>query len=275
VGTFHAFARSNIGYYYGRRWLEPYLSYLHRGIAVSEPARDFLHQYFPDFPLRVIPNGIDVNAFKPGLAPIRHLRDDHVNILFVGRWEKRKGLRYLMRAFGRVKALRPKTRLVVVGAYDQRQKRSYERWLSENGIRDVVFAGFVSLEDLPRYHHSCHIFCAPNTGNESQGIILLEAMAAGRPVVASNIDGFAAVVTHGVEGLLVRPKDDEALAAALLQLVDDADSRATMSEACSKKAQDYSWERVSQRVLSCYERLAYEKRSASAESAPPSSLVEA
>jgi phosphatidylinositol alpha-mannosyltransferase len=146
--------------------------------------------------------------------------------------------------------------------------------MSENGIRDVVFAGYVSLEELPRYHHSCHIFCAPNTGNESQGIILLEAMAAGTPVVASNLEGFAAVVTHGVEGLLVRPKDDQALADALLQLIDAPETRATMSEAGSKKAQDYSWERVSQRVLSYYERLAYEKRTAGDESAP-NSLVEA
>src|SRR5438874_7353547 len=88
VGTFHAFAHSNIGYYYGRSFLQPYLDRIHKGIAVSEPARTFFNRYFPDFPLRVIPNGIDVNVFKPGLAPIRHLRDDSVNILFVGRLEK-------------------------------------------------------------------------------------------------------------------------------------------------------------------------------------------
>jgi len=84
VGTFHAFSHSNIGYYYGRSILQPYLDRIHRGIAVSEPARTFFNRYFPDFPLRVIPNGIDVNVFKPGLSPIRHLRDDSVNILFVG-----------------------------------------------------------------------------------------------------------------------------------------------------------------------------------------------
>ena len=275
VGTFHAARESGARLYvYTRRLLKDSFRRLDGKIAVSPAAASLIEPHFPGF-YNIIPNGVDVERFSAPSAPLPQLDDGMVNILFVGRWEKRKGLRYLMRAFGRVKAKRPKTRLVVVGAYDQRQKRSYDRWLAENGIRDVVFAGYVSLEDLPRYHHSCHIFCAPNTGNESQGIILLEAMAAGRPVVASNIEGFAAVVTHGVEGLLVRPKDDEALAEALLQLVDDADARQTMSEACSKKAQDYSWERVSQRVLSYYERLAYEKRSAGAHPLPPNSLVEA
>jgi phosphatidylinositol alpha-mannosyltransferase len=135
----------------------------------------------------------------------------------------------------------------------------------------VIFAGFAPLETLPRYHHSAHIFCAPNTGNESQGIILLEAMAAGCPVVASNIEGFAGVVTHGVEGLLVRPKDDDALAEALLTLASDGDLRAKMSKAGRERAQHFSWDRVSRRVLSYYERLDYEKRSARA----PGTVVEA
>ncbi len=115
VGTFHAFAHSNIGYYYGRSFLQPYLDRIHKGIAVSEPARTFFNRYFPDFPLRVIPNGIDVNVFKPGLAPIRHLRDDSVNILFVGRLEKRKGLGDLLRGYEFMKARIPHSRLIVVG----------------------------------------------------------------------------------------------------------------------------------------------------------------
>src|SRR5437588_1182773 len=91
VGTFHAFAKSNIGYFYGRPLLEPYLAHLHRGIAVSEPAKAFVHRYFPEFPLEVIPNGIDTSLFHPGHAPIRHLRDDKVHIHFVGPRETRQG----------------------------------------------------------------------------------------------------------------------------------------------------------------------------------------
>jgi phosphatidylinositol alpha-mannosyltransferase len=85
-------------------------------------------------------------------------------------------------------------------------------------------------------------------------------MASGRPVVASNLGGFAEVITHGVEGLLVRPQDGEALGQALLELVEDPALRAEMGRKGSERAQHYSWERVSQQVLSYYERLAYERK---------------
>src|SRR5437868_12243142 len=85
VGTFHAFAKSNVGYYYGRPLLQPYLGQLHQAIAVSDPARHFGTRSFQDFPMRVILNGVDLEVFRPGLAPIGHLRDDNLNILLVGR----------------------------------------------------------------------------------------------------------------------------------------------------------------------------------------------
>ncbi len=131
--------------------------------------------------------------------------------------------------------------------------------MREHGLRDVVFAGFVSDADLPRYHQTADVFCAPNTGNESQGIVLLEAMAAGCPVIASNIDGFAGVITHGVDGILVRPKDSDAIADALLEVMDDRERLAEIAAMGSERAQFFSWDRVAQRVLSYYERLAFEK----------------
>jgi phosphatidylinositol alpha-mannosyltransferase len=272
VGTFHAARESGARLYtYTRRLLKNSFRRLDGKIAVSQAAASLIAPHFPGY-YNIIPNGVDVEHFSRPRAPIARLDDGKVNILFVGRLEKRKGLQYLLRAYARVKALRPRTRLVVVGGYDRRQKLKYQHWVDETGLQDVEFAGYAPEEILPAYHQTCQVFCAPNTGNESQGIILLEAMAAGCPVVASNIGGFAGVVTHGVEGLLVRPKDSDALAVALLQLVDEPRLRASMGAAGRERAQHFSWERVSQRVLSYYERLAYERQTAKKPQAP---LVEA
>jgi phosphatidylinositol alpha-mannosyltransferase len=104
------------------------------------------------------------------------------------------------------------------------------------------------------------VYCAPNTGFESQGIVLLEAMAAGLPIVASNIDGFAGVLTHGVEGLLVKPQDAHAIATAIIELLRDPARSAVMASRGREHSVHYSWDRVSQRVLSYYERLIYERR---------------
>lgn len=260
VGTFHA-ARDNPArlYAYTRRLLKGCFRRLDGKIAVSPAAMRLVQPHFPGY-YNIIPNGVDIERFAAPYDALPEFDDGKVNILFVGRLEKRKGLRYLLKAFAAVNAQRPETRLIVVGGYDGRQRRGYERWVRESDLDDVVFPGFAPLDELPRYHASSHVFCAPNTGNESQGIILLEAMAAGLPVVASNIEGFAAVLTEGVEGTLVRPKDSVMLAEALLRLVDDRGLREEMGARGRERAQHFSWERVSRRVLSYYERLDYERR---------------
>jgi phosphatidyl-myo-inositol alpha-mannosyltransferase len=251
VGTFHAFARSNLGYYYGRRWLEPYLAYLHRGIAVSKPAREFLNQYFPDFPLRVIPNGIDLNAFKPGLTPIRHLRDDSVNVLFVGRLEKRKGLGDLLRGYEFMRARVPKSRLIVVGDGPLRGK--VESYISRHRLPNVVLAGYVPDSVLPRYYCSADIFCAPATGAESFGIVLLEAMASGLPVVATEVEGYMSVLEPSRDSITVQPKGWAELGAALIILARDAELRRRMGEYGHEKARRYGWETVASRIVQVYE----------------------
>jgi phosphatidylinositol alpha-mannosyltransferase len=251
VGTFHAFSHSNIGYYYGRGILQPYLDRIHRGIAVSEPARTFFNRYFPDFPLRVIPNGIDVNVFKPGLTPIRHLRDDSVNILFVGRLEKRKGLGDLLRGYEFMKARIPQSRLIVVG--DGPLRGRVESYVTRHRLPDVVLAGYVPDSVKPRYYNSADIFCAPATGAESFGIVLLEAMASGLPVVATEVPGYMSVLEPGRDSLTVRPKGWAELGAALIILARDADLRRRMGAYGHDKARRYAWEAVASQVIEVYE----------------------
>jgi phosphatidylinositol alpha-mannosyltransferase len=251
VGTFHAFSHSNIGYYYGRGILHPYLEHIHRGIAVSEPARTFFNRYFPDFPLRVIPNGIDVNVFKPGLSPIRHLRDENVNILFVGRLEKRKGLGDLLRGYEFMRERVPKSRLIIVGDGPLRGK--VESYISRHRLANVVMAGYVPDSVKPRYYNSADIFCAPATGAESFGIVLLEAMASGLPVVATEVPGYMSVLEPGHDSLTVRPKGWAELGSALIILARDAELRRRMGAYGHEKARRYAWDAVAAQVIEVYE----------------------
>ena len=115
---------------------------------------------------------------------------------------------------------------------------------------------------MPRYYRSAHVFCSPATGHESQGIVLLEAMACGTPVVVSNIEGFATMVTHGEEGFLTPPKDERRLAQSLMRVLEDEDLRQAMSERGLATAQQYGWKRIAQRLVSYYERLLEAKNGA-------------
>ncbi len=252
VGTFHAFARSNIGYYYGRPLLKPYLGHLHRGIAVSEPARDFVNRYFPNFAMRVIPNGIDLNVYKPGLAPIRHLRDENVNILFVGRLEKRKGLGDLLRAYRVLNERVPETRLIIVG--DGPQRGRVESYVQRHRLNNVILAGFVPDTVKPRYYSSADIFCAPATGAESFGIVLLEAMASRLPVVATEVPGYMSVLEPGKDSVTVPPKNWRELAASLVILARDAELRHRLADYGLNKVRRYSWERVAAAVIEVYQQ---------------------
>jgi phosphatidylinositol alpha-mannosyltransferase len=264
VGTFHASRGDDQFFYYswGKRHLRRWIRRLDGKIAVSQAATRFVERYFPGY-YNIIPNGVDIAHFA-NAKPMEEFQDGKLNVLFVGRPEKRKGLDHLLPAFALVRKKRKDARLIVVGGgkFDR-----YKRMARSLRLEDVEFRGHVSNEDLPRYHKSADIFCAPNTGFESQGIVLLEAMAAGLPIVASNIEGFASVLTHGVQGLLVLPGDEHALADALLELLDDEPARRRMGEHGSLHAEDYSWDRVSQQILSYYERLCYE-RSMTTEHAP-------
>ena len=249
VGTFHAFARSNVGYYYGKPLLKRYVRRLHARIAVSNPAREFVTHYFPgDY--RVIPNGIDVGRFQ-NQPPYPELRDGMCNILFVGRLEYRKGLGYLLRAFQQLKPQFPQLRLIIVG--DGPLRRWYGNFIARKQLDDVVMAGYVPAGELPRYYASCDVFCSPATGDESFGIVLLEAMASGRPIVATSIDGFREVVTHGREGLLVERKSRRQLAYALQTLIANPALRAEMGQAGLVTARKYDWERVIDQVTDVYQ----------------------
>ena len=256
VGTFHAF-HGMPGYDFGKPLstilLKRWFRRLDGKIAVSRAAAGFAGQYFPGY-YNIIPNGVDLGHFNPEVSPIAEFDDGKINLLFVGRLEKRKGLNYLLKAYQQVKAALPDSRLIVVGP-GTRLLRKYQRQVRQHGLEDVVFAGYVPYDQLPRYYQTADIYCSPATDCESFGIVLLEAMAMGKPVVASGIEGYAAVVDDGVDGLLVPPRDSHSLAQALLSLAGDAARRQQMGARGLQKARDYAWELVARRVLDYYQRV--------------------
>jgi phosphatidylinositol alpha-mannosyltransferase len=248
IGTFHAFGGFSPSYWLGGRAAARLTSRLHGRIAVSGAARHFIGRYFPgDY--RIIPNGVEIDPFA-NAEPYEELRDGTLNILFVGRLEDRKGLAYLLRGYHRLRKRRVDARLIVVG--DGPRLREYKRYVATRRIRDVEFVGHVPLEAKLRYFASADVFCAPSTGQESFGIVLLEAMAAGLPIVASDIHGYKQVVSRDVEGYLVEPKNPRAIAAALYKLAGDPELRNRMGEAGRAKAPEYSWERVTEQVVNYY-----------------------
>jgi phosphatidylinositol alpha-mannosyltransferase len=248
VATFHAFGGFSPSYWIGKRFAGRLAERLHGRIAVSGAARHFISRYFPG-EYEIIPNGVDLDRYT-GAEPYENLRDGTLNILFVGRLEERKGLIHLLKAYNRLRKRKVDARLLVCGAGPK--LREYKRFVGLRGIRDVEFLGRVSDKEKVRYFASADIFCAPNTGQESFGIVLLEAMAAGVPIVASDIHGVKRVVERNVPGLLVEPRNPRALAAALYALARDPDLRHEMGDAGRARAPEFSWDRVTERIVDFY-----------------------
>jgi phosphatidylinositol alpha-mannosyltransferase len=216
-------------------------------------AEAYVSRYVPG-KYEIIPNGVDTEVFKPDVRPIEKYCDGKKNILFLGRLERRKGLIYLIKAFYLLKQQVPDSRLIVVGP-GASLRSPYEKWIKNHGLKeDVVFTGYISEEDKPRYFKTADVYCSPATSRESFGIVLLEAMAVGTPVVASDIDGYNSVVTHDKDGLLTPARDTEALARTLISALKDEPLRERLSAEALKTVQKYSWESVARRVYDFYQK---------------------
>jgi phosphatidyl-myo-inositol alpha-mannosyltransferase len=250
IGTFHAYYNRQHLYRLSQPIVKRWHERLHGGIAVSPAAMRYVYNFFPrDY--RIIPNGINVDHFaQKKNAPWPQYQDGKINILFVGRLEKRKGLKYLLDAYSRLKWELPDIRLLVVGPGNL-DKESH-RIISARNPQDVVMVGRVSYPDLARYYATADIFCAPATGAESFGIVLLEAMASGKPIVASDIEGYKGVVSHGQQGLLFRKRDPEGLAQCLGYLARNPDLRQRMGARGRQMVEEYRWSAIARRVEDYY-----------------------
>ncbi|HSK51753.1 MAG TPA: glycosyltransferase family 4 protein [Clostridia bacterium] len=248
IATFHAYAGFSPSYEFGSRALRGYAARLHGRIAVSAAARHFIDRFFPgDY--KVIPNGVDVARFQRAV-PIARWQDGRRNLLFVGRHEPRKGLLDLLKAYRLLRKARCECRLLVVGSGPQ--EREARRYVATRRLNGVEFLGRVSDAEKAQLYRTADVFVSPATGGESFGIVLLEAMAAGAPIVCSDIHGYKGVVRRGREGLLVPPRKPKPLAAAIATLLNDEPARRAMGDAGRARAQEFSWERVTARVEAYY-----------------------
>ncbi len=236
-----------------RRPLQIVFARLDTRIAVSEAVVDSIQPHFPGLSFEVIPNGVDTTFFSPEAEPLPHLCDAMRNVLFVGRFDPRNGLRHMLRAFSLLRERREDVRLVILG--DGPLRGVYQRLVPARLRGDVLFEGRVD-QVRPRYLASAAVLCAP-CQLASFGMVLLEAMSAGVPVVASRNSGFERLLENGLQGFLIDPPDDEPkFAAALDLLLADIDLARRMGAAGRGLAlTTYAWPVVVDRLEELYERL--------------------
>ena len=245
VATFHAYAR--------RSWalgaLSPVLRRVWKRlavrVAVSEAAAEFATRHFRG-DVRIIPNGADVELFEK--ASPADLPEGRC-LLFVNRLEPRKGFAVAVRAFAVLAREQPDLLLVVAGDGPERDAVSL---LPAEARRRVIMLGNVPHDLLPAYHAAADLFLGSAVGNESFGIVLVEAMASGLPVVASNIPGYREVVRDGIDGLLVPPGDAGALAAAVRRIIGDPGLGEEFRTAGRDRAQRYRWDAVTAEIEAAY-----------------------
>jgi phosphatidylinositol alpha-mannosyltransferase len=222
-------------------------------LAVSSAARDSVQARLGGLPIEILPNGIDVQRFAAAaparLRPGRHL-------LFVGRLEPRKGFPVIVRAFAHLARRHRDLRLLVVGAGDDDALDE----LPEAVRSRVEMLGRVPDSRLPGLYQAADLFVSPALGGESFGIVLVEAMAAGLPVVASDIDGYRDVVRHGREALLVPPGDDVALADAIERLLGDPGLAGSLGTRGSRRALEFDWAAIGDRLEEIYVGLTRRRR---------------
>ncbi|GAB2649773.1 glycosyltransferase family 4 protein [Prescottella soli] len=248
VATFHTSTTKSLVLSTFQGVLQPYLEKISGRIAVSELARRWQVESLGSDAVE-IPNGVDVSAFATA-EPLPGYPRPGKTVLFLGRYdEPRKGMAVLLGALPALVEKYPDLEVLVVGRGDE------EKLLKEAGrhARHLRLLGQVSDEEKASALRSVDVYCAPNLGGESFGIVLVEAMAAGAPVVASELDAFRRVLRDGTAGLLVPVGDSAALAGAIDTVLGDEDRRRALTDVASAVVAEYDWPVVAEQILRVYE----------------------
>ena len=251
VATFHAATIRSKALAAVGPMVRPWLEKISGRIAVSDFARRVQVEHLGGDAV-IIPNGVHVASFAEGPTLPGHTRGvDGPTIGFLGRYdEPRKGLPVLLEAMRAVVRRYPGAQLLVAGRGDPAEAREL---IGEDLLASVALLGELSEADKAAFLRSVDVYCAPNLLGESFGVVLIEALAAGAPIVASDLDAFARVLEGGEAGVLVRRGDPAALARALSDLLAEPDRRAELSARGRTAAAGYDWAVVARRILAVYE----------------------
>jgi phosphatidylinositol alpha-mannosyltransferase len=251
VATFHTSTTKSLALSVFQGILRPWNEKIVGRIAVSDLARRWQMEALGSDAVE-IPNGVDVGSFSSAPTLPGYPRPGKT-VLFLGRFdEPRKGMEVLLGALPALVQRFPDVEILVVGRGDEDDLREEAGDLAGH----LRFLGQVSDEEKASALRSADVYCAPNTGGESFGIVLVEAMAAGTAVVASNLDAFRRVLEDGEAGLLVPVEDSAALAEALIAVLGDDKLRARYVKAASAAVQRYDWSVVADEIMRVYETVA-------------------
>lgn len=265
VATFHAARETgwspNV---VARKALGQLAECIDRRIAVSDVARSTAQSYLTQSSdrsatpaheakgIEVIPNGVDVAAFRSANDVPEAMADGRPCVLFLGRLDPRKGLAVLVEAFARNGDLRSMARLVVAGPYSHEDATAWRSLCDRDGVTDVRFVGVLDRLGRAAYLRHAAVTCAPATSGESHGVVLLEAMAAGSPVVAAANPGYRLVIADGINGVAVEPGDPTALGEAIVRVLRDPALGRCLSAAGLETAWAHDWSRVAERIVRVY-----------------------
>ena len=247
VGTFHAAAKRQKVTFAVAPFLEPVIEKLNARIAVSEAARETLTEHL-DTDAIVVPNGIYASLYRDGKLDERWTGN---TLGFIGRFEEpRKGLSVLTQALPAIIAEFPDVKIFVAGPGE-----------SSDTLKDIqpslrsrfTFMGRISEEEKANFLASVGLYIAPNTGGESFGIILAEALAAGASVVASDIPAFDSLLGHGDYGTLFQSENSDDLATKVIELLKDSARRRAIADRGKIYAQSFDWDVVADKIYDVYQ----------------------
>ncbi len=252
VATFHTTGFQKVTF--GARYfikVFPFYKKLKALMGGSQVSVDFIKPYIPGDYV-IVPCGVDMGRFTPtGKKHPEITKVKGKKILFLGRHDTRKGLGQLLHAF---KLLRKEMDVHLIVAGTGPEKSTCENFVKEHKLTEHVhFFGFIPKEDIPSVYRSCDIYCSPALGGETFGIVLIEAMSSGIPVVASNIDGYRQVIKDGINGLLCNPYSPEDIKDKISSLLSDNTLRIRLITEGLHTVSQYEWKRVSQRIYEIYE----------------------